>query len=67
MKNRNSCKGADLGVLQEEVEAAARVLKGANTALKNAQQAAEKAETAYAVSQRALEAGVAQVKAATKV
>ena len=61
------CKGADLGVLQEDAEAAARVLKGAKTALANAEQAVKKAEESYNVAQKALTAGVAQVQAATKV
>lgn len=63
-KNR---KGADLGVLQNEVEQTARVLKGAKTAEANAKQAVAKAEEAYNNAQRALSAGVEQVKAATKV
>lgn len=63
----NKGKGADLGVLQQEVEQAAKTLKGAKTALANARQAAEKAEESYAVAQKSLAAGVAQVQAATKV
>lgn len=61
------CKGADLGVLQEEAENAARVLKSAKTALANAEQAVKKAEESYSVAQKALSAGVAQVQASTKV
>lgn len=60
-------KGADLGVLQNEAENAAKVLKGARTAAINAKQAEQKAEEAYGVAQKALAAGVEQVKAATKV
>lgn len=60
-------RGADLGVLQQEVEQAAKSLKGAKTVAANAAQALAKAEDAYGVAQKALAAGVAQVQAATKV
>jgi outer membrane protein TolC len=60
-------KGASLGVLQEEVEAAAKQLKSARTQAANARQAEVKAEQAYDVAQKALAAGVEQVKASTKV
>lgn len=61
------CKATDLGLLQEQAENAARALKGANTALVNAQQAVEKAENAYNIAQKALTAGTEQVRIATKV
>lgn len=60
-------KGADLGVLQEQVEVAASQLKGAKTSFANAKQALEKAEANYQTAQKALSAGVEQVKAATNV
>lgn len=60
-------KGTDLGALQEQVEQAAKTLKGARTSLANALQAEKKAEEAYSVAQRSLAAGVTTVQAATKV
>lgn len=60
-------KGADLGFLQDEVERTAKTLKGAKTAFINAKQAMEKAEESYSNAQKALVAGVEQVKASTKV
>ena len=59
--------GTDLGVLQAEAEKAASRLRGANTALANAQQAAEKAQTAHATAQRNLAVGLEQIKSATRV
>jgi hypothetical protein len=60
-------KGVDLGVLQNDVEAASRLFKTARTNAINARQAEVKAEQAYDVAQKAMAAGVEQVKAATKV
>lgn len=60
-------KGADLGVLQDEVEKTAKTLKGAKTTLANAKQAVAKAEEAYGNAKKALAAGVEQVSAATNV
>jgi len=60
-------RGSDLGVLQQEMENAAKALKAARAALNTAQQTEKKAEEAYAVAQRSLAAGVTQVQAATKV
>lgn len=60
-------KSTDLNVLQATAEKAASHLKGARTNLANAVQAVEKAEAAYAVAQKTFDAGVQQVKAATKV
>jgi hypothetical protein len=57
----------DLGVLQREVENAAKVLKAAKRAAETAKAAHERAEDAYSVSQKALTAGVEQIKVATKV
>lgn len=61
-KNRST----DLGMLQTEAENAAKVLKGARTAAANAKAAVDRAEEAYALSQKALTLGAEQVKAATK-
>jgi len=61
------CKSTDLGCLQLEAEQAAKTLKGAKTALVNAQQAVNRAEEAYANTQKALTIGVEQIKNATKV
>lgn len=60
-------KSTDLGLLQGEAESAAKTLKGARTGLANAKQAFDRAEEAYAITQKALSIGVEQIKAATRV
>lgn len=67
MAKKQERKGTDLGALQAEAERAASRLKGANTVLINARQAAEKAQEAYAAAQRNLALGMEQVKSATRV
>ena len=60
-------RGLDLGALQNEVEQAARNLKAANTALNKATDAQALAEANHHAAQKAMQAGVAQLTAATKV
>lgn len=60
-------KGADLGVLQEDVEHAAKALKAAKAALLTAKAAADRAEEVYNNAQKSLTVGVEAVKTATKV
>lgn len=57
----------DLGVLQSDMEQAARSLKSTTSALLRASEANVQAENAYDVARKALAAGVAQLTAATKV
>lgn len=60
-------RGVDLGTLQDGAEKTAKALKAANAALVKAKKAAEDAEAAYNVAQKALAAGVEQLRASTKV
>lgn len=60
-------KGTDLGVLQEQAEAAAKQFKAANTALNNAKAAATRAAEAHNLAQKALAIAVEQVQASTRV
>ncbi len=65
MKKQSS--STDLGVLQADAESAAKVLKSARTVLATSKLAFERADEAYSIAQKALQAGVEQVKASTKV
>ena len=65
MKKQNS--STDLGALQSDAESAAKILKGARTVLATSKLAFDRADEAYCVAQKALQAGVEQVKASTKV
>lgn len=67
MAKQQSCKATDLGSLQEQVEAAARKLKAAKTAVTNANSAYDRACEAYGIAQKALVAGVEQIQISTKV
>ena len=60
-------KSTDLGLLQEEAEAAAKTLKGARTAAANAKLALDRAEEAHNNAQKALSIGVESIKTTTRV
>lgn len=60
-------KSNDLGQLQDEVTQATQNFKTARTNLLKAQEAFDRAETQYHATQKTLEAGVSQLKAATKI
>lgn len=62
-----SKKGTDLGVLQEAAEAAAKSYRLAQQNHNRALDALNKAEAAHQNAQKALAAGLEQVRAATKV
>lgn len=57
----------DMGVLQTNMESAARTLKSTTSALLRASEANLRAEADYDVARKALAAGVAQLTASTKV
>ena len=65
MKKQTSA--LSLGTLQTEVEASARALRAANTALAKALEAQGKSEAAYHAAQKTLTAAVDQLRQATKV
>lgn len=60
-------KALDLGVLQSNLESAARNLKTTTSALLRASEAQVRAEAEYDTAKKALAAGVAQITASTKV
>jgi len=60
-------KAVDLGVLQSDLEKAARQLKSTTTDLLRASEANLRAEQEYDVAKKALAAGVAQISSSTKV
>lgn len=60
-------KGADLGVLQAQMESCAKGYRASITAFKKASDAMNRAEEAYINASKALAAGLEQVKASTKV
>lgn len=60
-------KALDLGILQSNLEQAARNLKATTSALLRASEANVRAENEYDTARKALAAGVAQIGAATKV
>lgn len=62
-----SGKSVDLGLLQSSLETHTKTLKAATTTLQRAQDAFARAESEYVVAQKAMAAGVEQVRAATKV
>ncbi len=64
---KSKARSVDLGQLQNEMEAASRQLKAANTILNKAQDAQNSAEGNYHSACKALAAGVLQLTAATKV
>lgn len=64
---KKQSRSTDLGNLQSDAESAARVLKSARTTLSTAKLAFDRADEAHSVAQKALQAGVEQVKASTKV
>lgn len=64
---KSEVKSLDLGKLQSACEVAARTLKAANTTYNRALDARNKAEHDYSVAQKALTAGVEQLRQLTKV
>ena len=60
-------KALNMGALQEIAEQAARNYRTAQTVLQRAIEQSNKAESAYNVAQKALSAGVEQLRASTKV
>ena len=67
MSTKKITGALDLGVLQAELQQAARNLKSTTSALLRASEAQIKAESEYDVAKKALDAGVQQLRAATKV
>lgn len=67
MARNTQTKALDMSALQSNLEAAAKNLKQANTAKVKANETADRAEAEYAAAGKALQAGMQQLIAATKV
>lgn len=60
-------KALDMGQLQDNLERATKTYKTARTNLNRASEAHEKAEQEYITAAKALQAGMDQLRASTKV